>query len=183
MPIKRLPKIAGPPGAQQLRGQTGFLLDMVRDELKELGFSKDEIDGGGLRVTTTFDEQAQEAAQTAAHRGLPAPPERRRQDGHWSRSTRAPGAVVAIYGGKNWEKSQFNNATAPVPVGSTMKAFTVAAALQNGYTLSSTFNGNSPFYIDGDHGAGRQPRRQPATARRSRWSTPPSSRSTPPSST
>jgi membrane peptidoglycan carboxypeptidase len=59
------------------------------------------------------------------------------------------GAIVAVYAGKNWEKSQFNNATAPIPVGSTMKAFTVAAALRNGYTLSSTFSGNSPFYLDG----------------------------------
>ena len=121
---------------------------MVRDELKELGFSKDEIDGGGLRVTTTFDEQAQEAAQTAGTEGFPPPPNDGVKMGMVSIDPRS-GAVVAIYGGKNWEKNQFNNATATVPVGSTMKAFTVAAALRNGYTLSSTFNGNSPFYVDG----------------------------------
>ena len=144
--IKRLPRIQDPEALNSYRGQTGFLLDMVRDELKELGFSKDEIDGGGLRVTTTFDEQAQEAAQTAGTDGFPPPPNDGVKLGLVSIDPRS-GAVVAIYGGKNWEKSQFNNATAPIPVGSSMKAFTVAAALQNDFTLASTFNGNSPFYL------------------------------------
>jgi membrane peptidoglycan carboxypeptidase len=144
--IKRLPKIEDPEALNSYSGQTGFLLDMVRDELKELGFTKDEIDGGGLRVTTTFDEQAQEAAQTAGTEGFPPPPNDGVKMGLASIDPRS-GAVVAIYGGKSWERSQFNNATAPVPVGSSMKAFTVAAALQNGFTLGSTFNGNSPFYL------------------------------------
>lgn len=146
--INRLPKIQDPQALNSYEGQTGYLLDMVRDELKGLGFSKDEIDAGGLRVTTTFDQQAQEAAQTAATEGFPPPPNDGVKLGLISVDPRT-GAIVAMYGGKNWEKSQFNNAIAPIPVGSTMKAFTVAAALQNGFTLSSTFNGNSPFYVDG----------------------------------
>lgn len=146
--ITRLPKISDPEALNSYEGQTGFLLDMVHDELKELGFSGQEIDGGGLRITTTFDEQAQEAAETAGTEGFPPPPNDGVKMGLVSIDPRS-GAVVAIYGGKNWEKSQFNHATASVPVGSTMKAFTVAAALENGYTLSSTFNGNSPFFVDG----------------------------------
>jgi membrane peptidoglycan carboxypeptidase len=121
---------------------------MVRDELKQLGFSRAEIDGGGLRVTTTFDEQAQDAAQEAMTSGFPPPPNDGVKAGLISVDPRS-GAIIAVYGGKNWERSQFNNATAPIPVGSTMKAFTVAAALRNGFTLSSTFSGNSPFYLDG----------------------------------
>ncbi len=147
--INRLPKIQDPQALNSYEGQTGYLLDMVRDELKGLGFSKDEIDAGGLRVTTTFDQQAQDAAQTAATEGFPTPPNEGVKLGLISVDPRT-GAIVAMYGGKNWEKSQFNNAIAPIPVGSTMKAFTVAAALQNGFTLSSTFNGNSPFYLEGD---------------------------------
>ncbi|MCZ3385601.1 MAG: penicillin-binding protein [Actinomycetia bacterium] len=147
--IKRLPEIKDPKALNNYEGQTGFLLDVVRDELRQLGFSKDEIDGGGLRVKTTFDEQAQDAAQTAATEGFPPPPNDGVKLGMVSVDPRT-GAIVAMYAGKNWEKSQFNNAIAPVPVGSTMKAFTVAAALQNGYSLASTFNGNSPFYLEGD---------------------------------
>ena len=42
------------------------MLKMVRDELHALGFSDEEIDGGGLRVTTTFTQKA----MTAAERGV-----------------------------------------------------------------------------------------------------------------
>jgi membrane peptidoglycan carboxypeptidase len=146
--VKRLPTIADPKSLNSYRGQTGFMLDMVRDELKQLGFSKAEIDGGGLRVTTTFDKQAQDAMQTAVTSGFPPPPNEGVKVGVSSIDPRT-GGVVAVYGGPNWEKSQFNNATAPIPVGSTMKAFAVAAALENDFTLSSTFSGNSPFYLDG----------------------------------
>ncbi len=146
--IKRLPKIADPKALNSYKGQTGFMLDMVRDELIDLGFTEAEIDAGGLRVTTTFDQQAQDAAQTAVTEGFPPPPNDGVEVGLTSIDPRT-GGIVAVYAGKNWEKSQYNNALAPVPVGSTIKAFTVAAALQNGFTLESTFNGNSPFYVDG----------------------------------
>ena len=147
--ITRLPKIQDPKALNAYRGQSGFLLDVVRDQLKDLGFNKDEIDAGGLRITTTFDKQAQDAAQTAATEGFPPPPNDGVKMGLVSVEP-GTGRIVAMYGGKNWERSQFNNAIAPVPVGSTMKAFTVAAALQNGYTLSSTFDGNSPFSIENE---------------------------------
>ena len=145
----KLPKIKDPKALNSYRGQTGYMLDMVRKELRDLGFSKDEIDAGGLRVTTTFNEQAQDAAQTAATEGFPPEPNEGVKVGLASLDP-ASGAVLAIYGGKNWEKSQYNYATGAIPVGSTMKAFTVAAALDDGFTLASTFNGNSPFYIEGD---------------------------------
>ena len=147
--IKRLPKMQDPKALNNYTGQTGYILDMVRDELKGLGFGKEQIDAGGLRVTTTFNEQAQDAAQTAATEGFPPEPNNGVKVGLSSIDPRT-GAVVAIYGGKNWERSQLNYATAAIPVGSTMKAFTVAGALMNGFTLSSTFDGDSPFYIEGD---------------------------------
>ena len=147
--IRRLPKLQDPQALNSYEGQTGYILDMVRDELKELGFDKEQIDAGGLRVTTTFNQQAQDAAQTAATEGFPPAPNNGVKMGLASIDPRT-GAVVAIYGGKSWERSQLNYATAAIPVGSTMKAFTVAAALGNGFTLASTFDGNSPFYIEGE---------------------------------
>ena len=48
-------------------------------------------------------------------------------------------------------KDQINFATAPTQVGSTMKAYAVAAGLKDGYTLRDTFNGNSPYtYPNGE---------------------------------
>ena len=98
-----------PEALNNYHGQTGYMLDMVRDELKDLGFSKEEIDAGGLRVTTTFDQQAQDAAQTAATDGFPPEPNNGVKMGLVSVEPDT-GAVKAIYGGKNWEKSQYNDA-------------------------------------------------------------------------
>ncbi len=47
----------------QYGGQRGHVLTMVRDELIRLGFDEDEIEGGGLKVTTTFTQKAMTAAQ------------------------------------------------------------------------------------------------------------------------
>ena len=47
-------------------GPTGFLLKMVESELKANGFSEDQINGGGLKIVSTFDAKAQEAAVKAA---------------------------------------------------------------------------------------------------------------------
>jgi membrane peptidoglycan carboxypeptidase len=54
-----------------------------------------------------------------------------------------------MYGGKDYLKRPLNNATADCPIGSTFKGFTLAGAIDDGYTLSDTFSGNSPFTIPG----------------------------------
>src|SRR5699024_9924771 len=49
-------------------GPGGFLLMMVKAELREAGFSEAEIDGGGLKVISTFDAKSQAAAVKAAQK-------------------------------------------------------------------------------------------------------------------
>ena len=89
----------------------GHMLELVRDELHRLGYSDEQIDGEGLRVTTTFTPKAMQAAaagrdrgparrlqrQEAAHRGG------QRRAGHRraARLLRRPGlpAVAAQLGG------------------------------------------------------------------------------------
>ena len=44
-------------------GQRGFMLTMVKDELRRLGFDDAQIDSGGLRVETTFTRKAMKAAE------------------------------------------------------------------------------------------------------------------------
>ena len=41
------------------------MLRLVRQELRQIGYSEEEIDGGGLRVTTTFTPEAMQAAGRA----------------------------------------------------------------------------------------------------------------------
>ena len=50
------------------------------------------------------------------------------------------GKVLALIGGKDYSKSQFNRATkSRRQVGSTIKPFIYYSALENGFTAASTF--------------------------------------------
>ncbi|HVQ87899.1 MAG TPA: transglycosylase domain-containing protein [Actinomycetes bacterium] len=144
----KVPHVPKPQQGNQYAGQNGYLLYYVRDELKSLGFSGQEIDGGGLRITTTFDPKAQKAAEEAVKANFPTEPNDGVQAGLASVEP-GTGRIVAMYGGKNFLKHPFNNATAAFPVGSSFKAFTLAGAIDDGYSLTDTFAGNSPFLIPG----------------------------------
>ena len=57
-----------PRPANQRYGGLGFFMKMVERELSAAGFDSSQISGGGLKITTTFDEDAQEAAVEAAQK-------------------------------------------------------------------------------------------------------------------
>ena len=60
---RKLPEFPELEQESQYGGQRGHVLTMVRNELIRLGFDEDEIEGGGLKVTTTFTQKAMTAAQ------------------------------------------------------------------------------------------------------------------------
>ena len=98
------------------------MLTLVRQELHQLGFTDDQIDGGGLRVTTTFTRQAMAAAaagvkQVRPEHQRPAAPHRR-----WPRSSPAPAPWSGFYGGQNYLRSQINWAEAGGMVGLDLQA-------------------------------------------------------------
>ncbi|RAW18908.1 transglycosylase domain-containing protein [Phytoactinopolyspora halophila] len=130
-------------------GTDGYLLLMVRDELRERGFDDSEIEAGGLRVTTSFNEQAQEAAVRAVSEERPTENAERVHVG-LSAVRPGDGGIVALYGGEDAVEQGFNNAVdARVQPGSIIKPFTLAAALENGHSLYSRFAGNSPYAREG----------------------------------
>ncbi|HVQ17547.1 MAG TPA: transglycosylase domain-containing protein, partial [Actinomycetes bacterium] len=143
-----MPKIRPPQQGNQFRGQRGYLLFYVRNELRRLGFSETEIDTGGLRVTTTFNQDAMTAAKNAVEDGFPTVNAKGVQAGLASVEP-GTGRIVAMYGGRNYLARQLDNATVRQQPGSAFKAFTLAAALKAGVTLTDTFAGNSPYYIPG----------------------------------
>ena len=55
------------------------------------------------------------------------------------------GALLGFYGGQNYLRSQINWAEAGGMVGSTFKPASLATAIANGYSLKSTWDGNSPY--------------------------------------
>ena len=141
----QVPKLVDP---KKPKGGTDYyLMDTVRRELKARGFSDQDIDLGGLRVTSTFDRRSQRAAVRAVRQERPRENAR---NVHIGLSAVQPGtgAVVAMYGGS--EAGQLNEATqARVQPGSAFKAFTLSAALRDDISLTSRFWGNSPFDVPG----------------------------------
>jgi penicillin-binding protein 1A len=104
--------------------------------------------GGGLQVTTTLDSQMQRYAEEAVANQLDTP-------GDPAAAVVAidprNGAVRAMYGGKNFAVSKVNLATGDGgsgrQAGSAFKPFTLAAAMEQGYSLDSRWYGPSPITI------------------------------------
>jgi penicillin-binding protein 1A len=116
----------------------------VRGDVGEVLGSDDQaryaaVFRGGLKIYTTFDPFMQNRAIAAVNAELPA-----------SRFTAAmvaidnrDGAVVAMVGGPNFQKSKFNLATQGVrQTGSTFKGITLATALEAGYSPNDSVNGS-----------------------------------------
>ncbi|MEO6470591.1 MAG: transglycosylase domain-containing protein [Aeromicrobium sp.] len=129
-------------------GTNGFLLKAVETQLNNLAFTDSQINGGGLRITTTFDYKKQKAAVAAIK--LIQPNGLKSLHSALASIQPGTGAVRAMYGGPDYIKSQLNWATLGTQPGSTFKAFAVVAALENGYSLKTKLNGNSPLRIGTD---------------------------------
>lgn len=116
-------------GAQ---GPTGLIRSQVLQELREAGIGDQEVETGALRIVTTVDARAQQAALDAVHNTLGGqPPDLR--SAVVSIDPRS-GAVRAYYGGE--DGVGFDFAQAPLQTGSAFKTFAVIAALQQGMPLS-----------------------------------------------
>jgi membrane peptidoglycan carboxypeptidase len=142
---KRLPAFPEIEAESQYGGQRGHMLTMVRDELAALGYTEQEIDGGGLRVTTTFTQKAMQAAEQGVLDERPEGFDGGALHVAVASVETGTGALRGFYGGQDYLDSQINWAVAGGMVGSTFKPFTLATALENGFSLEDTFEGNSPF--------------------------------------
>ena len=125
----------------------GYFLDYTRRELLTK-YSEGQVFGGGLQVTTTLDMDMQRYAQEAVASHLPSP-----EDPEAALVAIDPrnGAVRAMYGGRNFNASKVNLATGDGgsgrQAGSAFKPFTLAAAMEDGYSLNSEWNGPSSIVI------------------------------------
>ena len=126
-------------------GPSGYVTAMVRSELKTIGLTDDQIDQGGLRITTTLNPTWQRAAYTAMKDNLPEG-----VTGGLVAIKPGDGAIQAIYAGDDYSTKPLNTATqAVLQGGSNFKPFAVLAALKDGKTLRDTFDGNSPQDFNG----------------------------------
>ncbi len=144
--VAKLPEIQAKAPSRALSGPTGYLAAAVRQELTtKLKLSSEDIDRGGLRITTTINKKAQDAAVASMDKNFP---KTGATDVYAGLVAVRPGdgAVVAMYGGADYQKRQFSAATdAKIPAGSTFKPFALIAALQQGISTKSTIDGSSPL--------------------------------------
>ncbi len=153
---KKLPDFPAVEAEDSYGGQKGHVLTMVKSELLRLGYSEEEINGGGLEVTTTFTKKAMDAAKDGMLAARP--------DGysyknlHVAVATVEPGtgAVRGIFAGQDFIESQLNWAVSGGQAGSTFKAFALAAGIKEGFSLKDTFDGNSPFTTDNGYTLGNE---------------------------
>jgi membrane peptidoglycan carboxypeptidase len=103
---------------------------------------------GGLKIYTTFDPAFQDEAERAIQHRMSQPGQPQSALVSIEPDT---GAVRAMaVGGQTFEESKYNLATDPGggrTAGSAFKAFTLAAALEQGMSPNKVFNGSAPTTI------------------------------------
>lgn len=123
-------------------GTNGLIRTRVLAELNDLGISESDVQTKGLRIVTTIDPVAQNAAVEAVHNNLASLNEDVRAAVVSIEPT--TGAVRAYYGGE--DPNGWDYANAGLQTGSTFKIFGLAAALQQGIPLSKGYS-SAPFTI------------------------------------
>ena len=128
-------------------GDAEYFVQYVREDLAKR-YGAAAVFGGGLQVTTSLDLGYQAAAEHAIESHLPSP-----QDPGAALVAIEPstGHVLAMAGGKDFSVSQLNLATfkggTGRQAGSSFKAFTLAAAMKQGFDLDSRWYGPNTITI------------------------------------
>ncbi|MGY1660214.1 transglycosylase domain-containing protein [Geodermatophilus sp. SYSU D00705] len=122
----------------------GLVVQRAMDELEAKGYTEQQIRAGGLRITTTVEKRAQDAAAAAVDEVMDGQPDGLRQalvavNPH-------NGAVRAYYGGANGNGTDY--AQAQRQAGSSMKPYTLATALEEGISVNARRDGSSPQKFD-----------------------------------
>ena len=114
-----------------------YYKDAALEELNTLtNISKSFLDTGGIKIYTTLDIEAQKALEESTNNNIN---DKELQVAGISMNPNN-GEILALIGGNDYSKSQYNRATKSVrQVGSTMKPFLYYAALENGFTASTSF--------------------------------------------
>ena len=122
--------------------------DAVMNELNSLsGIPNSYLDTGNIKIYTTLDVEAQKALEEGLKKNAVD------DKVEVSKVMMNPknGGIVALIGGINYGKSQFNRVLNSYrQPGSTVKPFLYYRAIENGFTPSSTFfSKETSFYFDG----------------------------------
>jgi membrane peptidoglycan carboxypeptidase len=129
-----------------LAGPEGTVVRAALNELKASGrFTAEDIERGGLDITTTIDRKAQAAAVEAVQKVTGKDRGGKGLQGALVAVEPGTGRIKAYYGGANGQGIDY--AATPNQPGSSMKAYTLATALKQGISLDTKFDGSSPQYF------------------------------------
>ena len=127
-----------------------YFRDAVFEELNNITeVPTSIIKTGGLKIYTTLDAKAQKSLEDAVYSYINDETKVETAAIMMDPNT---GGVLALIGGNNYNKSQYNRATkAKRQVGSTMKPILYYSALESGFTSSSSFTSEkTTFTFAGD---------------------------------
>ncbi|PRY38555.1 membrane peptidoglycan carboxypeptidase [Geodermatophilus tzadiensis] len=121
-------------------GPEGLVVQQAIDELRAKGYTDQQLLAGGLRIVTTVDKAAQDAALTAVGDVMDGQPDNLRQA--LVAVDPRTGAVRAYYGGSSGTGNDY--AQAQRQPGSSMKPYVLATALDQGISVNARRDGSSP---------------------------------------
>lgn len=115
-----------------------YYQDAVMRELKELNAIPDSyLEIGGIRIYTNLDMNSQKILENSVKNNMDTDKDLQVASVMMDPQT---GKILALVGGRNYSSSQYNRAyQSERQVGSTMKPILYYAALENGFTSSTTF--------------------------------------------
>ncbi|MCU1620183.1 MAG: peptidoglycan glycosyltransferase (Penicillin-binding protein), partial [Modestobacter sp.] len=122
-------------------GPEGLIVTQVKQELKARNYTDEQIEAGGLRITTTVNKGYQDAAVAAVNDVMTGEPVDVLRQSLVSIDPRT-GAVLAYYGGA--AGGGFDYAQAQRQPGSSMKPYVLATALGDGISVDARRDGTSP---------------------------------------
>lgn len=118
-------------------GMSMYYQDAVRHELSSIdSIPSSFLETGGLKIYTNFDKKAQKIIEDSFNKNIT------NNSIEVASVIMDPstGKIIALTGGRDYGKSEFNRAiSSKRQVGSTIKPFLYYAALENGFTPSTTF--------------------------------------------
>ena len=127
-----------------------YFKDSVLEELNSIKqIPASTIKTGGLKIYTTLDNEAQQDLEESVYSYIN---DKTKIETAAIMMNPNTGGVMALIGGNNYNKSQFNRATnSKRQVGSTMKPILYYTALESGFTPSSSFTSEkTTFTFSGD---------------------------------
>jgi membrane peptidoglycan carboxypeptidase len=145
----------------QCKGPACYIRDAVEHELTSAdGITQNQLDLGGYKIVTTINKTAEKSLITAEQNVLANNDTGTPESGAASIKP-GDGAIEALYGGQRYCHDTKKDKDSCIdlsgltgqwarPPGSSFKAFTLLAALQQHISLSQVFNGPPEVTVNGD---------------------------------